>query len=44
MFFKVLKKAFITVPVLKVSNNEKYFKSSIDTSKFATRAVLSQKH
>ena len=41
---KILKKAFIIVPVLRVSNDEKSFKSSTDTSKFATRAVLSQKH
>jgi len=41
---KILKKAFIIVPVLRVSNDEKSFKSSTDTSKFATRAVLSQKY
>jgi len=38
--FEVLKKTFTTVSVLRVSNNEKYFKSSTNTSKFATRAVL----
>ena len=31
-------------PVLRVPNDEKYFKSSIDISKFATEAVLSQNH
>jgi len=41
---EVLKKTFITVPVLRVPNDEKSFKSSTDTSKFATRVVLSQKH
>jgi len=41
---EVLKKTFITVPVLRVPNDEKSFKSSTDTSKFATGVVLSQKH
>jgi len=40
----VLKKTFTTVPVLRVPNDEKYFESSIDTSKFATGAALLQKH
>ena len=41
---QVVKKTFTTVPVLRVPNDEKSFKLFIDTSKFATRAVLSQKH
>ena len=41
--FKVLKRAFTTAPVLKIPNDEDPFKSSTDTSDFATSAVLSQK-
>jgi len=40
----VLKKTFITALVLRIPNDEKSFESFIDTSKFATGAVLSQKH
>jgi len=40
----VLKKTFATAPVLRVPNDEKSFELSTDTSKFATRAALSQKH
>jgi len=40
----VLKKTFTTAPVLRVPNDEKSFELSTDISKFATRAVLSQKH
>jgi len=39
----VLKKTFTTALVLRVPNDEKSFELSIDTSKFATGAVLSQK-
>jgi len=41
--FEVLKKAFITAPVLRIPNDEDPFKLSTDTSDFATGAVLLQK-
>ena len=41
--FEVLKKIFITAPVLKIPNDEDPFKLSTDASDFATSAVLSQK-
>jgi len=41
--FKVLKKAFTTAPVLRISNDKDPFKLSTDASDFAIGAVLSQK-
>jgi len=41
---EVLKKTFITASVSKVPNDKKSFELSTDTSKFATKAALSQKH
>ena len=41
--FEVLKKAFITAPVLRIPNDEDLFKLSTDASDFVTGAVLSQK-
>jgi len=40
----MLKKTFITAPVLRVPNDGKYSKLSTDTSKFATGATLLQKY
>ena len=39
----MLKKAFTTAPVLRIPNDEDFFKLSTDASDFATGAVLSQK-
>jgi len=41
--FEVLKKAFITAPVLRIPNDKDPFKLSTDASDFATGAVLLQK-
>ena len=41
--FEALKKAFTTVPVLRIPNDEDPFKLSTDASDFATEVVLSQK-
>jgi len=41
--FEVLKKAFITVPVLRIQNDKDSFKLSTDASDFATGTVLLQK-
>ena len=37
-------KIFTIAPVLRVPNEEKFFKSSTDKSRFTTGAVLLQKH
>jgi len=41
--FEVLKKAFITAPVLRIPNDKDPFKLSTNASDFVTGAVLSQK-
>jgi len=41
--FKVLKKAFTTAPVLRIPNNEDFFKLSTNASDFTISAVLLQK-
>ena len=42
-YWKVLKRAFTTAPVLKIPNDKDSFKWFIDVSDFTTSAILSQK-